>query len=216
MSKSKTLSFKWLGYDIIRVLGAPGLLWFRPKKYYLTEEAKKMTKGGALMICNHISLFDPMYLMLSIWKRRHHFIAMSDLFQGKFKRWLFTKVFLCIEIDRNNFSMSSFREITNHLNDEELVTMFPEGHVNVNEEGMQAFKGGMVLMAFRSGKPIIPVYLKRRKHFYSRIVVGIGNPVNVGDFVKGKMINSKEVEEVVNHLQEVEHQLEELCENRKK
>lgn len=216
MSKGKVFSFKYLLFDIIRVLGAPGLLWFRPKKYYLTKEAKKTVKGGALMISNHISLYDPMYLMLSYWKRRHHFIAMSDLFQGKAKRWLFTKVFMCIEINRENFSMASLKEITTHLNNEELVTMFPEGHVNIDKEGVKAFKGGMVLMAFRSDKPIVPVYLKRREHFYSRIVLGVSEPINVRDFVKGKMINSKEVEEVVNHLQEVEHQLEVLCEGKKK
>ena len=210
MSKNKTLSFKYLLYDTIRVLGAPGLLWFRPKKIYLNEGAKKPIRGGALMISNHIGLFDPMYLMLSIWKRRHHFVAMSQLFKGKFNRWMFVHAFLCIEIDRDNFTIKTFKEIVNHLQNGELVTMFPEGHVNVEEKGVQAFKSGMVAMALRSGCPIIPVYIKRRKHFYSRVVLGVGEAFDIKKFSSSEKVSMNDINKAAEYLHEQELLLEKL------
>ena len=85
--KSKVLSFKYLIYDLIRISALPGLLWFRPKKIYVSEKVKQKSKGGTLYISNHITLFDPMYMMILIPYRRIHFIAMSQLFEGKFRHF---------------------------------------------------------------------------------------------------------------------------------
>ena len=210
VKKSKTFSFKYLAYDIMRILGAPGLLFFRPKKYYISEKAKKHIKGGTLIISNHISIHDPMYLMHGIWYRRLRFVAMSELFASKFSRWLFTNIFLCIEIDRNNFNIMTFKEIVSHLQAGEAVAMFPEGHVNADEKGTQTFKSGMTVMALRSGCPIVPVYIKRRKHWYSRLVFAIGEPINVKDFCEG-VPNINDVNRATEYLQEQEKKLAELC-----
>ena len=214
MAKSKPLSFKYIVYDLVRITGSPGILFFRPKKLYLTEEAKKWIKGGALIISNHITLSDPMYLMLTIWYRRHHFVAMKQLFEGKFKRWLFTKAFMCLEIDRDNFSIKTFKNIVDHLKSGEVVTTFPEGHVNVEKEGTQSFKSGMVMMALKSGCPIIPVYIKRRKHWYSRLVLGVGEPVDIKKFASGDKPTIAEIDDAAKYLEEEEHKLELLCNGR--
>ena len=210
VKKSRTLSLKYLPNDIMRILGAPGLLFFRPKKYYISEKAKKHMKGGVLIVSNHISIHDPMYLMHGIWYRRLRFVAMSELFATKFSRWLFTKIFLCIEIDRNNFNVVDFKNIVGHLKAGEPVAIFPEGHVNMEEKGTQTFKSGMVVMALRSDCPIVPVYIKRRKHWYSRLVFGIGEPINVKDFCEGTP-NVNDVNKATLFLQEQEAKLAELC-----
>ena len=210
VKKSKTFSFRYLVNDIMRFLGAPGLLFFRPKKYYISEKAKKHMKGGVLIVSNHISIHDPMYLMHGIWYRRLRFVAMSELFATKFSRWLFTKIFLCIEIDRNNFNVVDFKNIVGHLKAGEPVAIFPEGHVNMEEKGTQTFKSGMVVMALRSDCPIVPVYIKRRKHWYSRLVFGIGEPINVKDFCEGTP-NVNDVNKATLFLQEQEAKLAELC-----
>lgn len=210
--KSRAISFKYLFYDFVRISAAPGLLWFRPKKLYISQKAKDYKlKGGNLLISNHVTLFDPMYMMLSIWKRRHHFVATKELFAGKFKNFLFKKGFLCIEIDRDNFSLKTFKEIINHLKSGEVVSMFPEGHVNVNKNGINEFKSGMTLMALKSGCPIVPIYIKRRKHFYSRLVVGVGEPIEIKDFMKGEFATLDEINTASKYLEEQEVALQKLC-----
>lgn len=216
MKKNRVLSFKYIVVDFMRVTGAPLLLWFRVKRIYSSPEAKKKIKGGALLISNHISLADPMYLLLAIWYRRHHFVAMQKMFENKFKKWLFSKVFHCIEVNRENVSIKSFKEITNHLKSGKLVTMFPEGHINIENEGVNPFKSGMVMMAVKSGCPIVPVYIKRRKHWYSRLVVGIGEQISIDKFSSSNNPTLEEIDKAAKHLQEEEHKLELLCNKEKK
>lgn len=210
VKKSKIFSFRFFFHDVMRFFGAPGLLFFRPKKIYISKEAKKHVKGGVMIISNHVSVHDPMYIMLGLWYRRHHFIAMKELFEhSKFTKWLFTYPFLCIPIDRDNFSIMTFKEIVAHLQAGEAVTMFPEGHVNAEDKGMNTFKSGMVVMALRSGCPILPIYIKRRKHWYSRLVIGAGELINVKDFCQGTP-NINDVNRATQYLQEQEAKLEEL------
>ena len=200
----------------MRVTGAPLLLWFRVKRLYSSLEAKKKIKGGAILISNHISLSDPMYLLLAIWYRRHHFVAMQKMFNTKFKKWLFTNVFHCIEVNRDNVSIKTFKNITNHLKSGKLVTMFPEGHINIENDGVNAFKSGMVMMAIKSGCPIVPVYIKRRKHWYSRLVVGIGEAIDTSKLSSSNNPTLEEIDNAAKYLQEEEHKLELLCNEEKK
>lgn len=178
--KHKLFSPKYFVYDFVKVTaGIPGLIWFRPKKLYASEKAKEKIKGGALLIANHSGFFDPVYLMLGIWYRRHHYVAWKLLFEGKFRHFLFTS-FLCIPIDKEHFGIGTFREITNHLEEDELVVLFPEGKVNVTgKNDLQSFKSGMILMSARSGKPIVPIYIGKRAHWYSRLVLAVGEPIDI-------------------------------------
>ena len=66
------------------------------------------------------------------------------------------------------------------------------------------------MMAMMSGAPIIPIYLKRRKHFYSRIVIGVGEPIKIEG-----MKSLQEMEEITKEVERQVHQLELLCEKRK-
>ena len=195
----------------MRITGSPLLLWFRPKRIYSSPEAKKKIWGGALLISNHIGLSDPMYLLLAIWYRRHHFVAMQKMFDTKFKKRLFTNVFHCIEIDRENISIKSFKNIVNHLKSGELVTLFPEGHVNIEQEGLNTFKSGMIVMALKSGCPIVPIYIKRRKHFFSRLEVAIGESFDMSKFSSSSTPTLEEIDNAAKYLQEEEHKLEILC-----
>ena len=218
MKKSKPLSLKYLLYDFIRITAAiPGFIWFRPKRIYESKEAKKIAKGGALIMANHNTLFDPLYLLFGYWKRREHFIAMTELFGSKFSRWVFRYAFLCIEIDRQNFSMTSFKEITDNLKAGNVLTIFPEGKVNENRDGNpQDFKGGMIMMALRGNAPIIPIYVKKKEHFYNRLVFAIGNPVDLKTFKEGGIKTKQDIEEAVEYLKQKEIYLQGLCFKNKK
>ena len=208
---------KYFVYDFVRFTAWPGLLWYRPKKYYENENAKKHFKGGALLVSNHISVIDPMYLMLTIWYRRHHYVCTDELMTTRFNKWLF-KSFLCIPIDRDNFGMDSFKTITSYLKEGELVAIFPEGHVVRSEEEkeleknqrmMDNLKSGMVLMAFRSGVPIWPVYIKRRTNIFQRLRVAIGEPIDVCGIL-GKYPTMDAINEVSLMIGEKERSLKAL------
>ena len=216
VKKNRALSIRYAFFDFVRLTAAPGLLLFRPKILYISEKAKanKKMKGGNLIISNHITMVDPMYLMLGLWRRRHHFVATKELFAGKFKHWLFTKGFKCICIDRENFSFASFKEITDNLKVGNIVSIFPEGSVSLTGEEVRVFKNGAVMMALRSGAPIIPVYIQKREHWYSRLIIAMGEPVDPKDFKTGSILTKTDLDNASAYLREQEQKLVELVKER--
>ncbi|MBQ0042671.1 MAG: 1-acyl-sn-glycerol-3-phosphate acyltransferase [Lachnospiraceae bacterium] len=205
--KKCPISYRYLFFDFVKLTAIPGLLWFRIKKIYENDAAKKRIKGGALLISNHSTFYDPVILMISIWYRRHHFICTKDFFEGKVR--LLFKGFHCIPINKQSFGMDSFRVIVEHLQAGELVSMFPEGRVNVEGE-KDPYKSGMVMMSAMSGKPIIPVYMERREHWYHTTRVVIGEPVDIRGMYGGKMPPLKKIDEIAALLQEKEDELKGL------
>lgn len=211
MKKAKAISVKYILYDFIRFTSLPLFLLLRPKKLYLSQAAKKKIRGGALLVSNHTGFTDPIHLMVAIWYRRHHYIAAKEVFRSGFRRMLFEKIFYCIEIDRENFGFETFRTITEHLKAGELLVMFPEGKVNVEKQGIQSFKTGMGLMALRSNVPLIPIYVKRREHFFARLVVAVGEPVYMDSFSSGGTPTMEDINRATEYLYQQEKQLEQLC-----
>lgn len=207
-NKAKLFSFQYLFYDITKVISAlPGLIAFRPKYLFENDAARKHIHGGALLIGNHNGFFDPIYMQYCIWYRRHHFICTKEFFEGK-KAFLFRN-FLCIPIDRDNFSIDSFRVITDHLEQGDLVSMFPEGHITA-ENSLASFKSGMVLMAMRSGRPIVPVYIGKRKNVLRRIPMAVGEPVDIQKLCGSRPAFSQ-IAQITALLQEKEAKLKALC-----
>lgn len=156
-----------------------GYVWFRPKRYYVSDKAKPRIKGGALLISNHVGFHDPVYIMMCLNYRRHHFIAAKEMFPKGFKKFLFERVFFCIGVDRENVSPSFMREVIGRLKDGQLVSMFPEGHINQQSEGVAEFKNGAVFMALKAGVPIVPVYIHKRKNIFERLKMVVGEPIEL-------------------------------------
>ncbi len=207
--KSKLFSLKYLFLDFVRVTGAlPTLIWYRPKLMYENKAAEKKIRGGALLISNHNCFFDPIYVMLAVYYRRHHFICNREFYETK-ARW-FLKNVQCIPIDIENTGLSTMKEINAHLTAGELVSMFPEGHINDGSGEMRQFKSGMVLMAMRAKVPIIPVYVRAHQPRRSRLRVVIGEPVDINKMF-GNRPTMSQIESVTARLYEKENELKQIA-----
>ena len=211
MKRSPIISFRYFFYDFVRLTGWPLLLFFRPKKIYVSKDAKTGFKGGFILMANHNSMKDPFYLIACLLRRRHHFVTTNEVCSTRWKKFLFKTCFLCIEINREKFSMSSFKEITKHLEMGDMVSMFPEGHINIEQEEVNHFKGGIVMMAYKANTPIRPVFLEKRKHWYSRLRLYIGKDFSVKEYLNGRSLNTNTVKEVALELEAKEKELEILC-----
>lgn len=207
--KEKKKTNNYLFYDFVKITAAlPGLLWLRPKRLYESKKAKEKIRGGALLIANHSGDFDPILLMFGIWYRRHHFVATSELFDSKAKRFWFER-FHCIELDKEQVSMNAFREIVDHLKRDKIVSMYPEGEVTRTGD-LQKFKSGVVLMSVTAKKPIIPVFVKKRKNIWQRQRVVIGEPIKPWE-IFGKMPSLAEMEKITELLRAKERELKEIA-----
>ena len=208
--KAKLFSLRCLLMDLIRVTGAlPGLVWLRPKIRYTSKQAKKRLRGGVLVIANHTSFIDPACMMYVLWYRRLYFVCHQAFVETKAGPF-FRAAGCLIPINADNFSVGSFRSITESLRDGKAVTLFPEGHVNKGDE-MLEFKSGMVLISMQSKRPIVPVYLKPRRHWYSRLKAVVGEPVDITSLSEGRPAFSK-IQEVTALLKKREEELEAFAE----
>ncbi len=206
---AKLFSLKYLVHDFVKVTAAlPGLLWLRPRWKSETGNARKRIRGGAVVIANHAGFFDPIYLMFAVWYRRHHFICGKEFFESK-SRWCFEE-FLCIPVDRQNFNLGSLRQISDELKSGSLVSLFPEGHINDGSGQMAAFKSGMVLMALQGKAPIVPIYCRPKAHFWNRLTVVIGEPIDIIARC-GKRPSMQQIDEIAAELQRKEEELKQLA-----
>ena len=208
-NKAKLFSPRYFFVAFVRVTGAiPTLLWYRPKIIYENKTAKKKIKGGALVISNHNCFFDPVYVMLALWYRRHHFIINKEFYETKAK-WFLNHV-LCIPIDTKNIGFQTMKVINDHLTSGDLVSMFPEGHINDGSGEMRQFKSGMVLMSMRAKVPIVPIYVCEHKPRSSRLRVVIGEPIDINQMYAGRP-SMAEIEEITNRLFDKENELKAIA-----
>jgi len=131
------------------------------------------------VLANHRTLIDPILVQTAFPFRRMNSIATKDLFSSPAKEKFFT-LMNCIKIDKDNFSTSSFHEIVERLGENKLVVIFPEGEVHVGSgHEILAFKSGVVLMAHRSGAPVIPLYVAEKRKWYHRQHMVMGQAVDI-------------------------------------
>ncbi|MBE5804350.1 MAG: 1-acyl-sn-glycerol-3-phosphate acyltransferase [Clostridiales bacterium] len=201
-----------LAYDFVKITAAiPALIWMRPKWVSVARESRRV-RGPALVVSNHNSFFDPIALMVAVFYCRFRFVATEELFAGKFKNWLFGKVFRCIPIDRKNMRMQTFRQVNEALKSNEIVALFPEGHVLTDEQSQQGtMRSGMVLMAAQGKCPIVPVYMQTPAKWYHRLRIAIGEPIQVQ--TRGMMPTLEEINRITGDVASSMRSLREICYN---
>ena len=193
-------------YDFVKVTGiVPTLIWLRPKIIRVSKNVPKRIKGGALIASNHISFVDPITVHCAFWYRRLYCLATKDLFDTPRKEKFFNAMH-CIMVDKDNFHMGSFHAVCDRLKAEKAVVIFPEGTVHREGEKAHHYKSGAILMAHISHKPVVPVCIIKRKHWYSRQVAVIGEPIDVNAMC-GKIPSMDEIDEASKYIREKENEL---------
>lgn len=203
-NKKKKGFFKYFLYDFVKITGAiPVFLWYRLKTYYENKNAKKKVKGGVLVCSNHISFQDPIIVSAKFWYRRLNMVATKYLFDTKLKNFFFKNT-LCIKIDKENISIDSYKEIVSRLKDNKAVLIFPEGHIVKNEDNsIDAFKSGVILMAMQANVPIVPVHIIKREKWWQRQKIVVGEPIVLPE---GRM-NLEEIQKYCELLRKKEMEL---------
>ncbi len=165
------------GYDFVKITGLPAAaLITRPRVIQVGKQP--LPKGGYMISANHCSFWDPIVVLIAFWKRRVYSLITKDLYKNRLMTFLLNNIH-CIQVDKDNFSINSFHEVTKQLGRGQVVLIFPEGQVNLDAKDMTAFKSGIILMAHRAKVPIVPMYLVPAKRWYHQHVVLIGDPIDI-------------------------------------
>ena len=198
-SKHPLFSFKNFPMDIARLVCSVLLPILRIKR--LTPDGKKYknkVKGGAIITANHTSFLDPFIVGITFWYRRMHFLVAEVVMKGKL-RTLLLKGVGAIKIDRNCADIEAINKSVDKLKGQYLLTVFPQGEIH-REDNVDSIKSGAVLMAFRAGVPIIPMYIAPREHWYKTRSVYIGAPINPKDISSKKLPSTADIQAASNLL----------------
>ena len=163
------------------------------------------SKGGAIVICNHTTLLDPVVL---IWMlpRTIHFMAKRQLFEGGFKRWFFRGM-KAIPVNRDGSDLAAVKECLALLKKGGLVGIFPEGTRSKTQE-MLPFEKGVAFLALRARVPVIPMAITRNYKVLNHPKIIMGEPISLEEY-HGKRMTGELMEEVTARLYEAVRHLSE-------
>lgn len=202
---AKIFDFKMWFHDFVKLTGGlPVLLFFRVKKIYMNK-TKGLYRGNYIISSNHISYADPTIISTAFWMRRVGFLATKNIFENKILNFMFTR-YGCVPVDKENPSVASFKKVANIIERGHTMCVFPEGSI-VKEENIGTFKSGIVMMAVMADADILPVYIPKRKNWFKRQVVVIGEKINYKDYISGPFPTIDEVDRITKLLLEKELEL---------
>ena len=162
---------------------------------------KNIPKGKVILVCNHRSNIDFLYLWNNIW-RKQFVLAKKELFKNKLVGWFFKK---CggISVDRENIDLSVIKNCLGVLRKDKLLTIFPEGTRNKTDQPLLEFKAGASVFAIKANAPIIPLYIKKRPHFFCFNKVIVGEPIYFDNTFRGEEGTKKANEIIINKMLEL-------------
>lgn len=168
-------------YQIVRWIGKPIIyLLFSPK---IIGKKNSRIKGKALIISNHISMWDPLIIAVIV-KRQIFWMGKMELFKNIIARAFF-KAMKAFPVRRGEGDLAAIRHAFRVLRDGKLFGIFPEGTRNKSGE-ITRFEPGTSMIALKNDAPVVPIYIKGKYKLFRRMKVIIGDPIRLADYVGPK------------------------------
>ena len=141
--------------------------------------------GKYIIVCNHKSWIDPIFMMAAVKNRRIIPVAKKELFSVPVLRSILNKLEV-IPIDRENTGISTVKEILRQIKEERVLGIFPEGTRSPMESFLPA-KPGVAMFAIKSKADIIPMSLVTKYRLFSKVRVVIGQPIPMDEYRQRKV-----------------------------
>lgn len=152
---------------------------------------------GALIIANHRSPVDPLFVWLNshLGGTRFRIRAISFMMAREYYEvpglvgWI-SRSMKSIPVNRNGQDMEGTRHTLRLLKEGHLVGVFPEGQINTGE-GLLPGNPGVAYLALKSKVPVYPVFIFNSpvadsmvKPFYTRtkVRVAYGEPIDLSEY----------------------------------
>ena len=145
-----------------------------------SENEPDEADGPYVMICNHISNADPVFLCASTDKQQPHFMAKKELFKVPLVNKLVAALGAS-PVDRAGADAGAIRKTIKMLGEGKCIGIFPQGH---RQKGIDPrdteVKNGAALIAVKANATVLPCFVKTKKRKWTpfcRVDVYIGKPI---------------------------------------
>jgi 1-acyl-sn-glycerol-3-phosphate acyltransferase len=144
---------------------------------------------GAIIIANHRSGFDPMFLQLAAPRLVHWMVAKEFCV----KHWLapFFRVLGSIPAGRAGIDTAAVKQAIRLAESGELVGIMPEGRINESPEILMPGRPGAALVALRARVPVIPCFIEGAPYngkvigpmfMKAHVRVTVGDPIDLSEY----------------------------------
>lgn len=164
---------------IVNVLGPVVRVLFR-LHYHGFENEPDESEGPYIVISNHISNADPVFISAGKLKQQPHYMAKKELFKVPLVN-LLVKGLGAYPVDRGGADVSAIKNTIKMLKAGKCVGIFPQGHRQMGISPREAdLKNGAAMIAVRAETTVLPCYIRTKKNrfaFFRRVDVYMGKPV---------------------------------------
>jgi 1-acyl-sn-glycerol-3-phosphate acyltransferase len=163
-------------YQLLNRIGFRGAL----RRLYRIEVvgAERMpAAGGAIIVANHESIWDPFVLAVAT-RREIHYMAKAELFRVR-PLGAVLRSLNAFPVERGSGDRAALGEAARRLQRRELLGIFPEG--TSKPERQNGWHRGAARLALATGALVVPVRLSgtRPLPLPTRIRVVVGQPIQV-------------------------------------
>ena len=140
--------------------------------------------GGVIVCANHVAIRD-VFVIASGMKRPLNYLAKKELFKVPFIGGIMKKCG-AVSIDRGGNDVAALKTAIELAREGCAVAIFPQGHRNPGVNPADTvIHNGTGLIAYRSGKDVLPVCIKLKKFKYA--------PFRRVEVIFGKVIKHSEL-----------------------
>lgn len=157
-------------YDIL----APMATFLHPIR---VEGLENIPKDEPVVLCpNHSSNWDPILLICALGREVNlRIMGKNQLFKIPILRSFLRKMGV-FPVDRGNSDIGAVKNSIQALRDGSMLLVFPEGtRVRGKKKDVRP-KGGIAMIAIRSGAKLLPVYIGVKKRLFSKVPILFGKP----------------------------------------
>ena len=136
---------------------------------------ENIPEGSAVFCANHSSWADPFLIAFALTRKKYiHIISKIELFKNRFVGWILSAIGM-IPVHRDIADVTAIKTALKCLRNSESICIFPEG-TRISEDFSVAAKNGAIKLAEKTGTPIVPIHIPRRKRLFGSVRVVIGKP----------------------------------------
>ncbi|MDE6931307.1 MAG: 1-acyl-sn-glycerol-3-phosphate acyltransferase [Oscillospiraceae bacterium] len=159
-------------YRIIYTIAAPIIHLLFPCRVVGLED---FPEEGALLCANHASGWDPIIIALNLPRdSRLTVMAKDSLFRIPLLGFFLKKLGI-FPVKRGGNDLTAMKTAMKVLGGGNRLLVFPEG-TRVEEQGEVEAKGGVTMMATRTGVPMVPIYCGGKHKFLRKTTIVFGKP----------------------------------------
>ncbi len=156
-------------------------------------------EGSAILCANHIHLLDSVTIVIHI-KRMMYIMVKKELMKSKIGYWFFDRLG-CFAVDRGKGDVKAIEDAEGHVNDGDLLMIFPEGSRNGMAKGVK-MKKGAAMIALQTKTPIIPIGISGSFKPFTKIKIRFGKPMDLKEYFEMEKTGPREWITVTKKMEE--------------